>query len=203
MFAREKPVCANPRTDAKPVPSGGLYKESKDFQYESGHTSRSLYGNVAKSVSSPCFSLMYAVAGLGFVRNYYLYALYLKHMIKPPEDFCTQILELNKNIRFAGVVDKFGKMAMSEYRKGLVPLLSREQAMSSILQASIRMGSRKVMQSSLGKIIYSMTLYEKVVMVSIPLGDHSLLMISFETKGDHESILMKEILPFLGKHGLR
>ncbi|MGH9921656.1 MAG: hypothetical protein ACRD38_02770 [Nitrososphaerales archaeon] len=124
-------------------------------------------------------------------------------MIKLPEAFCTQILALNKNIRFVGVVDKYGKMAMSEYRKGLVPLLSREQAMSSILQASIRMGSRKIMQSSLGKIIYSMTLYEKVVMVSLPLSDHSLLMISFETKGDHEPILMKQVLPFLRRHGLR
>jgi len=124
-------------------------------------------------------------------------------MIKLPEDFCTQVVALNKNIRFAGVVDKYGKMAMSEYRKGLVPLLSREQSMSSILQASIRMGSRKVMQASLGKIIYSMTLYEKVVMVSLPLSDHSLLMVSFETKGDHESIMMKQILPFLNRHGLR
>ena len=139
---------------------------------------------------------------LGTTRNHYLYALHHKHMIKLPEDFCTQILKLNKNIRFAGVVDKFGKMAMSEYRKGVVPLLSREQAMSSILQASIRMGSRKVMQASLGKIIYSMTLYEKVVMVSLPLSDQSLLMVSFETRGDHESILMKYIVPFLNKHGL-
>jgi len=124
-------------------------------------------------------------------------------MIKLPEDFCAQVVVLNKNIRFAGVVDKYGKIAMSEYRKGLVPLLSREQSMSSILQALIRMGSRKVMQASLGKIIYSMTLYDKVVMVSLPLSDHSLLMVSFETKGDHESILMKQILPFLGRHGLR
>jgi hypothetical protein len=124
-------------------------------------------------------------------------------MIKLPEDFCAQILELNKNIRFAGVVDKFGKMAMSEYRKGLVPLLSREQAMSSVLQASIRMGSRKVLQASLGKIVYSLSLYEKVVMASMPLGDHSLLMISLETKGDHESILTKQILPFLNKHNMR
>ena len=133
----------------------------------------------------------------------YTHLIQSKHMDKVPQDLCTQILALHKNIRFAGVVDTFGKMAMSEYRKGLVPLLSREQAMSSVLQASIRMGSRKVLQASLGKIIYSMTLYDKVVMASLPLSDHSLLMVSFEIKGDHESILMKQVLPFLNKHGLR
>ena len=120
-----------------------------------------------------------------------------------PDDFCSQLLGLDKGIRFAGIADKFGKMTMSEYRKGLVPLLSREESILAILQSAIRMGSRKTLQANLGKIVYSMTLYERVVMVTAPLSDHALLMLSFDLKGNHESIIVKRILPLLKKYRLR
>lgn len=73
------------------------------------------------------------------------------------KDLCRHILELDKSIRFAGIADRFGKIVMEEYRKGLFPLLSKEEAALSVLQTSIRMGSRKTMQPKLGKIVYTFT----------------------------------------------
>ncbi len=120
-----------------------------------------------------------------------------------PEDFCGRILGFDKNIRFAGVADKFGKVVMAEYRKGVVPLLSNEESTLSVVQSSIRMGSRKALQPALGKIVYSKTLYEKVVLVSVPLINQNVLTISFDTKADHDTVIMKKILPFIKKEGLR
>lgn len=126
-----------------------------------------------------------------------------KSKVQVPNDFCKQILACDKRIRFAGVADKFGKIVMSEYRKGSVPLLSKQESMLSAIQTTIRMGTQKTVQPILGKIIYSFTFYEKVKRATIPLSDHSSLMISFDIEADHESIILKKILPLLKSHSLR
>jgi hypothetical protein len=46
---------------------------------------------------------------------------------------CKQILEDDNSIRFVGVVNKFGTKIASEYRKGLVPLLTESQTQLSII----------------------------------------------------------------------
>ena len=119
-----------------------------------------------------------------------------------PKDLCKQILEFDKTIRFAGIADKFGKIVMAGYRKGSVPLLSKEESVLSFMQTSIRMGTRKTMQAKLGKIVYAFALYEKVKRVTIPLSNYSVLMSSFDIEADHESIISKKILPLVKKHGL-
>jgi hypothetical protein len=119
-----------------------------------------------------------------------------------PADFCSRIVELDKNIRFAGVADRFGKVIMAEYRKGLVPLLSKEESVLSVMQSSIRMGTRKTLQPTLGRVVYSMTLYEKVVLASVPLNNLDFLVVSFDTKADNRSVILKKILPLVKKLGL-
>lgn len=124
-------------------------------------------------------------------------------MSKVRNDLCKQIIGFDKTIRFAGIADKFGKIVMEEYRKGTFPLLSKEESALSVLQTSIRMGIGKTMQARLGKIVYTFTEYEKIKRATIPLSDHSVLMVSFEKEGDHESMIWKKILPLVKKHGLR
>jgi len=123
-------------------------------------------------------------------------------MEKPiPQDFCKQILESDKHIRFAGISDRYGKIVMEEYRRGTLPLLSKEESALSFLQTSMRMGSRKSMQARLGKIVYAFTFYEKVKRVTIPLSGHSILMVSFDIEADHDSII-KKTLSLIKKHQL-
>jgi len=119
-----------------------------------------------------------------------------------PRDFCKQILELDKTIRFAGIADKFGKMVMTAYRKGTTSLLSKHESVLSVMQSSIRMGTRKTMQPQLGKIVYTFTVYEKVKRASIPLHNFAVLMVSFDPESDHETLILKKILPLVKKHGL-
>ena len=119
-----------------------------------------------------------------------------------PKDLCKQICELDKGIRFAGVVDKFGKLIMTKYRSTSIPLLSKEESQLSIVQGTIRMGSRSTLQPKLGKIVYTFTFYEKVKRATIPLTNNSYLMVSFDIEGDHDTVMMKKILPLLKKHDL-
>ena len=120
------------------------------------------------------------------------------------KDFCKQILELDKTIRFAGIVDNLGIIVMTEYREGLLPLLSKYELESSVMQEALRMVTRKGMETNLGKLVYAFSLYEKVKWATIPLSnpeDHMLL-VSFDIEADHESIILKKILPHLKKYGL-
>ncbi len=119
-----------------------------------------------------------------------------------PKDFCRQILDLDKGIRFAGVSDSSGKSVMKEYRNGVVPLLSGEEEESSLRQAAIRMASRKALEPSIGKTIYAFALYEKVKRATIPLKNDLILLVSFDIEADYEPIILVKIIPLAKKHRL-
>lgn len=119
------------------------------------------------------------------------------------KDLCTKILEFDKTIRFVGIVDKFGKTVITEYRKGSVPLLTEEESVLSVIQSTITLGTRKTLQPKLGKIGYICVVYEKVKLVTVPLIDGSVLMVSFDREAEHESLIEKKIQPLAKKLGLR
>ena len=125
-------------------------------------------------------------------------------MDKPqlPKDFCKQILDLDTSIRFAGVSYTLGKSIMKEYRRGVVPLLSKQEEESSLVQAAIRMAARKVFEPKMGKTIYAFALYEKVKRATIPLSNDLILMVSFDIEADHEPIILLKVIPLDKKHGL-
>jgi len=44
------------------------------------------------------------------------------------KSFCSHILSFHKGIRFAGIADDRGELVGSAYRKGLQPLLTKEES---------------------------------------------------------------------------
>lgn len=67
------------------------------------------------------------------------------------------------------------------------------------VDAVMRMNSRKEMESRLGKVIYSFTLYEKLKRATIYIGniDYPVLMTSFDIQSDHDSIILNKIIPIV------
>ncbi len=116
-------------------------------------------------------------------------------------NLCKQIIELDSAIRFAGIPNKFGKQIVVEYRKGLTPLLTDIESELYAVESVMRMNTRKDFESKLGKPIYSFTLYEKIKRTTISLDniDYPILMVSFDTEADHESIVLNKIIPFVKK----
>lgn len=112
---------------------------------------------------------------------------------------CKQIIELDSAIRFVGIPNKFGKQIVVEYRKGLTPLLTDTESELYAIESVMRMNNRKDYESKLGKPIYSFTLYEKIKRTTISLDnkDYPILMVSFDTEADHESIILNRIIPFV------
>ena len=114
-------------------------------------------------------------------------------------NMCKQIIELDSAIRFVGIPNKFGKQIVVEYRKGLTPLLTDTESELYAVESVMRMNNRKDYESKLGKAIYSFTLYEKIKRTTISLDnkDYPILMVSFDTEADHESIILNKIIPFV------
>ena len=114
-------------------------------------------------------------------------------------NLCKQIIELDSAIRFVGIPNKFGKQIVVEYRKGLTPLLTDTESELYAIESVMRMNTRKDFESKLGKPIYSFTLYEKLKRTTISLDnkDFPILMVSFDTGADHESIVLNKIIPFV------
>lgn len=120
------------------------------------------------------------------------------------EDLCSKILKLDASIRFAGIANNMGRLVAARFREGLQPLLTREELEGNVMRAVLRMKTREDYESKLGKTVYTYALYEKVKRASIALDSnaYSLLMVSFDTGTDHESIILDRILPAIKRHHL-
>lgn len=120
-------------------------------------------------------------------------------MVANLKDTCSEILSLDKSIRFAGVANMMGKVVAQEFRKDVTPLLSFEEVESSAIKSILRMRTREDYEARLGRAIYTFTLYEKIKRASILLEhrDYALLMVSFDKQANHEDIILKKILPVI------
>jgi hypothetical protein len=130
-------------------------------------------------------------------------------------DICTQILEIDKSIRFAGFANDMGTIIAAEHREALISaekekeqsLLTKDELELSAVESVLRMVTRKDTMSKLGKPIYSFTSYEKVKRATILLENSNnsycppVLMVSFDNNNEtgtyEESIILNGILPLV------
>jgi hypothetical protein len=115
------------------------------------------------------------------------------------EDVCQNIIDLDKTVRFAGITNMRRTIVSSKYRAGLVPLLTQQETIESVEQSVLRMSTRRLMEAKLGKILYSITFYEKVKRAVLPIGKNGdfILIVSFDNEADHDSIIRNKIMPLI------
>ena len=115
------------------------------------------------------------------------------------DNLCNQIIQSDDSIRFVGIADKYGKQVAVKYRDGLVPYLNQTESEIYSIDTVMRMNSRLEMESKLGKVIYSFTLYENLKRATIYTenNDYPVLMVSFDTRSDHDNIILKKIFPIV------
>ena len=127
--------------------------------------------------------------------------------MKTEEDLrglCNHLLESDSSIRFIGIPNKMGRQIISQYRNGIMLLLTSQEIEMFAIESVLRMNTRKDYESKLGKPIYSFTLYEKVKRATITLEseEYPILMVSFDIQADHDNIIMDKIIPIVRKEGL-
>jgi hypothetical protein len=139
-------------------------------------------------------------------------------------EFCEGILGKDSSIRFAGLANKHGKLIEMAYRKGLEPLMNREETEHYTIQTVLRASTRETFQNRIGKQRYAIAVYEKLIRATIPIttdGDDDnkkekvtqgqkrereeqnsrlYLLISFDLGSEVISIIEHRVLPQIAKN---
>lgn len=85
---------------------------------------------------------------------------------------CNLLLAISPRIRYAGVMNKFGRTLAGGLRKGVVPLLKPDEARNEYFIEATREQLRKSFERSIGKTEYTLTENEKVKILTLTNEDN-------------------------------
>ena len=105
------------------------------------------------------------------------------------DKLCNDILELDPLIRFAAIINPEGARVSGGYRNNISSMLSPDEVNNSLHYAAKRWEARGTLAHRIGEAKYSVTEYEKVKQLTIPVNKKDLLLISTETNSDHVKIV--------------
>jgi len=106
---------------------------------------------------------------------------------------CDQLLA-ESEIRFAGIVDKDGKLIAGGFKHGITPHEGDETRLQSFLEFVSKASIRKEYDKSLGPINYLAARRDKAVLVSFPFPiTQVLLLISAEPTANIENLAKKVV----------
>ena len=109
------------------------------------------------------------------------------------DEKCKKLLD-EKEIRFAGIINEFGKLISGGFKEGLTPLEDDETKLQSFMEFVSKVSIRKEFDESLGPINYLAARRDKAVLVSFPFPvSKILLLISAEPTADIENLAAKVV----------
>ena len=103
------------------------------------------------------------------------------------ENMCTIVQKIDSKIRFAGVINSKGRLVAG----GMVPtkkrLGDRKRDEMLYMELALRVKMRREFDDDLGKVKFSMSFREKLIVMSFPM-ENNVLMVSMERKTQFEQI---------------
>jgi hypothetical protein len=87
-------------------------------------------------------------------------------------------MDFNKSIRFASVSDKEGEILWHSQREEVKNIVPYEETKHTLLRAKHAWEDNLKITDNVGSGLYSITSYEKIKRISIPLDDGNMLFIS-------------------------
>ena len=104
---------------------------------------------------------------------------------------CQKGLEIDPQIRFAGILDKDGCLVYGIHRDGVKSLLDDDEVKMSIHYTFQRWENLQNLEYKIGKEKTSVNEYDKVTLISMPFNKNGLFLVSSEPKSDYNDILAK------------
>lgn len=106
------------------------------------------------------------------------------------EQFAKNVLGLDNNIRFAGVMEKSGHLHAGIRKDGTEEYLKGRSPEISLAQSAYIVDLRKMFTQELGNLKSVSYMYDKVKLVSMPVKDH-VLVFSAETGANSDQLIEK------------
>jgi len=104
---------------------------------------------------------------------------------------CKNVLELDDKIRFAGIINEKGKLVAGGLRSGLKSLEDPKDDEMLFMELALRVKMRQEFDKQLGAVKFSLSMREKVIVMSFPLGNSQVLYVSADRNLDFASVAMK------------
>jgi hypothetical protein len=87
----------------------------------------------------------------------------------PAYDEKCRMLTQEEGIRFAGIIDKSGKLVAGGFRQGLVPLEGDQKRLEDFMKFVSQVSLRHDLDRTLGPINYLAARRDRIILVSFPL----------------------------------
>jgi hypothetical protein len=100
-----------------------------------------------------------------------------------------QVMDLDPQIRFAGIANIKGELIAGGQKNSVEKILADNEINMSIHYALQKRDLYTNLAYKIGRERYSITEYEKVTMISIPINSQELFLISTEPKADYLTII--------------
>ena len=96
--------------------------------------------------------------------------------------FLEVLMMSNKKVRFSAICNLEGKLLFQKRREDIRELFSLEETQKQLSGTIDSWKSRSEIKEKIGKPMYSITSYEKIKRMTIPIDDEHLLFISMDNK---------------------
>ena len=106
--------------------------------------------------------------------------LYMSDKPFPIEEIKTSIKKilLEPEIRFCGLIDSSGQLVAGDMKSGIIPFENDSRRKQMFQELAHRVANREGFDANLGRVKYSSSRREKVVMMSFPIGKYIILVIA-------------------------
>jgi len=94
-----------------------------------------------------------------------------KNMVTKYRKQCQNILKISSSIRYAGVINVYGRTLTGIVKPNLKPLLKSEQVKNEFFIISTLMSLRKNTASSVGKLEHMILQHQKITIVILQKND--------------------------------
>lgn len=112
------------------------------------------------------------------------------------QNLSKEMLKISSSLRWIAIADSEGNLLNIARREGLDPLMTHEENQEYTLNAIARHKSRLKFEDKLGKLVYSLGKYEKLVRIVTPINNKYYVLLTIDVEEPHiDSIMRDQIVP--------
>ncbi len=111
--------------------------------------------------------------------------------IEELEKICQKIIKLDSKMRSARIINSRGHQVSGGMKKGILSLEAQKQDEMMFMELSLRVRMRHEFDKEFGEVHFSMSYRDKVIVMSFPLTNDDVLLISCEKEIDFGKISFK------------
>ena len=118
------------------------------------------------------------------------------------EKICQKIVKLDPKMRSARIINSRGHLMAGGMKKGIMSLEAQKQDEMMFMELALRVRMRHEFDHEFGQVYFSMSYREKVIVMSYPLAQDDVLLVSSEKEIDFGKIpfkILKLIVPLKSK----